>query len=51
VDLLKVYIEGAEWPLLEGGALQAASDCLIGELTSSMAGGSRMQSACSPGST
>jgi hypothetical protein len=32
VDLLKVDIEGAVWPLLEGGALQAASDCLIGEL-------------------
>jgi FkbM family methyltransferase len=32
VDLLKVDIEGAEWPLLEGGALQGASGCLIGEL-------------------
>jgi FkbM family methyltransferase len=32
VDLLKVDIEGAEWPLLEEGALQAASGCLIGEL-------------------
>jgi FkbM family methyltransferase len=32
VDLLKVDIEGAEWPLLEAGALQDASACLIGEL-------------------
>ena len=32
VDLLKVDIEGGEWPLLEAGVLQAASDCLIGEL-------------------
>lgn len=32
VDLLKVDIEGAEWPLLERGALQRASGCLIGEL-------------------
>lgn len=32
VDLLKVDIEGAEWPLLEEGALQDASGCLIGEL-------------------
>jgi FkbM family methyltransferase len=32
VDLLKVDIEGAEWPLLEGGALQGASGCLVGEL-------------------
>jgi FkbM family methyltransferase len=31
-DLLKVDIEGAEWPLLEGGTLQGASNCLIGEL-------------------
>jgi FkbM family methyltransferase len=30
-DLLKVDIEGGEWPLLEAGALQAASDCLVGE--------------------
>ena len=32
VDLLKVDIEGAEWPLLEAGALQGATGCLIGEL-------------------
>ncbi len=32
VDLLKLDIEGAEWPLLEGGALQSASPCLVGEL-------------------
>jgi FkbM family methyltransferase len=31
-DLLKIDIEGAEWPLLERGALQEASGCLIGEL-------------------
>ena len=31
VDLLKVDIEGAEWPLLEAGDLQAASDCIVGE--------------------
>jgi len=30
-DLLKVDIEGGEWPLLEAGALQAASDCIVGE--------------------
>jgi FkbM family methyltransferase len=31
-DLLKVDIEGGEWPLLAAGALQAASDCLVGEV-------------------
>lgn len=32
MDLLKVDIEDAEWPLLEGGALQSTSPCLIAEL-------------------
>ena len=31
VDLLKLDIEGGEWPLLEAGALQATSDCIVGE--------------------
>ena len=31
-DVLKVDIEGAEWPLLEAGALQAAGDCIVGEV-------------------
>jgi FkbM family methyltransferase len=30
--LLKIDIEGGEWPLLEAGALQAAADCIVGEL-------------------
>ena len=51
VDLLKVDIEGAEWPLLEEGALQDASGCLIGELHFGGGALSRMRSACSPGST
>jgi FkbM family methyltransferase len=32
VGLLKVDIEGGEWPLLEAGALQDAADCIVGEL-------------------
>ena len=31
-DLLKIDIEGGEWPLLEAGDVQDASDCLVGEL-------------------
>jgi FkbM family methyltransferase len=30
--LVKVDIEGGEWPLLEAGALQRATDCIVGEL-------------------
>jgi FkbM family methyltransferase len=32
VDLVKVDIEGGEWPLLESGQLQAVTDCIVGEL-------------------
>jgi FkbM family methyltransferase len=32
VDLVKVDIEGGEWPLLEQGALQDATDLITGEL-------------------
>jgi FkbM family methyltransferase len=32
VDLLKIDIEGGEWPLLEAGAIQDVADCLMGEL-------------------
>jgi FkbM family methyltransferase len=32
VDLLKIDIEGGEWPLLEAGAVQDVAHCLMGEL-------------------
>lgn len=32
VDLVKLDIEGGEWALLEDGALQAATDLVVGEL-------------------
>lgn len=32
VDLVKLNIEGAEWPLLEHGQIQAVTDCIVGEL-------------------
>lgn len=32
VDLVKLDIEGGEWPLLEAGAIQRATDCVVGEL-------------------
>jgi FkbM family methyltransferase len=32
VDVLKLDIEGGEWPLLEAGALQRAARCIVGEL-------------------
>src|SRR3954447_8235772 len=32
VDLVKVDIEGGEWPLLEGGQLQRVTGCIVGEL-------------------
>lgn len=32
VGLVKVDIEGGEWPLLEAGALQDAAECIVGEL-------------------
>jgi hypothetical protein len=32
VDLVKLDIEGGEWPLLEAGAIQQATGCVVGEL-------------------
>jgi FkbM family methyltransferase len=32
VDLVKLDIEGGEWPLLEAGAIQDATACVVGEL-------------------
>lgn len=32
VDLIKLDIEGGEWPLLEAGAIQSATDLVVGEL-------------------
>jgi FkbM family methyltransferase len=32
VDLVKLDIEGGEWPLLEAGAIQRATGCVVGEL-------------------
>jgi hypothetical protein len=32
VDLVKLDIEGGEWPLLDAGALQRRTGCIVGEL-------------------
>lgn len=32
VDVVKLDIEGAEWPLLEAGHVQRVTDCIVGEL-------------------
>jgi FkbM family methyltransferase len=32
VDLVKLDIEGGEWPLLDSGAIQRATGCVVGEL-------------------
>jgi FkbM family methyltransferase len=32
VDVVKLDIEGGEWPLLDAGALRRATGCIVGEL-------------------